>query len=261
MVNPKKSLGQNFLVDQNILKKICQMVSMSQKNIIEIGAGTGNLSEYILLKNPKSLTLIEKDKSLCNILEKKFLKIDKVNVINYDILKLNLEKVTLENSIIIGNLPYNISTQILLKTISFQKWPPKYEKIIFMFQKEVAERINAKKNTSNYGRLSIITNFRLKIENFFNVSRNCFFPKPKIDSTVVLFKPFIKQNSNINHLKNLEKITQVFFSNKRKMINKPLKKIFKDYKNIAKKLKLSLNVRPAELEKKIYYDLAKLIFD
>ena len=123
MVNPKKSLGQNFLIDKNICKKICQMATISKKNIIEIGAGTGNLSEHILQKNPNSLTLIEKDKNLCKILREKFLKNRRVNVINYDVLKFNLEKITLKNTIILGNLPYNISTQILLKTISFQRWP------------------------------------------------------------------------------------------------------------------------------------------
>ena len=259
MVNPKKSLGQNFLIDKNICKKICQMATISKKNIIEIGAGTGNLSEHILQKNPNSLTLVEKDKNLCKILREKFLKNRRVNVINYDVLKFNLEKITLKNTIILGNLPYNISTQILLKTISFQKWPPNYEKIIFMFQKEVAERIYAKKDTSPYGRLSIISNFRLKIKDYFNISKNCFFPKPKIDSTVILFEPFLKQNEDIDHLKNLEKITQIFFSNKRKMINKPMKKIFSNYKSVAERLNLPLNVRPSELDKKIYYFLAKLI--
>ena len=100
MVNPKKSLGQNFLIDKNICKKICQMATISKKNIIEIGAGTGNLSEHILQKNPNSLTLIEKDKNLCKILREKFLKNRKVNVINYDVLKFNLEKITLKNTII-----------------------------------------------------------------------------------------------------------------------------------------------------------------
>ena len=179
MVNPKKSLGQNFLIDKNICKKILKYTNI-KNNIIEIGACTGYLSEHILQKNPNSLTLVEKDKNLCKILREKFLKNRRVNVINYDVLKFNLEKITLKNTIILGNLPYNISTQILLKTISFQKWPPNYEKIIFMFQKEVAERIYAKKDTSPYGRLSIISNFRLKIKDYFNISKNCFFQNQKL---------------------------------------------------------------------------------
>ena len=163
----------------------------------------------------------------------------------------------LKDSVIFGNLPYNISTQILAKFIKVRKWPPFFKKIIFMFQKEVADRILAKTNTKQYGRIAVLTNFRLKIEESFNISRNCFFPKPSVDSKIIVFKPQEKIKYNIKDVSNLEKITNIIFSSKRKMINKPFSKIFKDYKSAAKYLKISLNLRPSELSNNDYYRIAE----
>jgi 16S rRNA (adenine1518-N6/adenine1519-N6)-dimethyltransferase len=126
-----------------------------------------------------------------------------------------------------------------------------------MFQKEVADRILAKPNTKEYGRIAILTNFRLDIVESFKISRNCFFPKPSVDSKIIVFKPKLKINYKIADIKNLEKITNIFFSNKRKMINKPFSKIFKDYKSIAKNLKINLHSRPSELSSNEYCRLTE----
>jgi 16S rRNA (adenine1518-N6/adenine1519-N6)-dimethyltransferase len=126
-----------------------------------------------------------------------------------------------------------------------------------MFQKEMAERIIGKFGTSKYGRLSIITNFRLNILNKFNISPNCFFPKPKINSTVIFFKPHNKIY-NIKDIENLEKVTNIFFSNKRKMINKNVNKIFKNFKNLELIKNLNLKARPQELEPQKYYEITEL---
>ena len=130
----KKSLGQNFLVDNNIIKKIINLCNISNRNIIEIGPGTGALTDQILKQNPSSLILIEKDKELASLLKNKYLKNKKVKVYNNDILKFDLEKVIKSKSIIFGNLPYNISSQILVKIIKFKKWPPNFFDLVFMFQ-------------------------------------------------------------------------------------------------------------------------------
>ena len=193
----KKSLGQNFLIDLNIIKKIINLPEIFNNNILEIGPGKGALTEQILNKKPKSLILVEKDNFLSNELKLKYKKNKKVIVFNNDILKFDLEKKLKKNTIIFGNLPYNIASQILVKIIRFKKWPPKYSDLIFMFQKEMAERIIGKFNTSKYGRLSILTNYRLKVSSKFNVSPNCFFPKPKIDSTVLYLKPSKKISNKI----------------------------------------------------------------
>ena len=127
-----------------------------------------------------------------------------------------------------------------------------------MFQKEVAERLCAEKNSSAYGRLSIISSFRLKILDFFDISKNCFFPKPKVDSTIIFFKPYFNNYNNLLNFKKLEDLTRLFFSNKRKMINKPLRLSFNNDLEIAKKFKLNLKMRPSEIDKEIYFKLAEI---
>ena len=145
MLKFKKSLGQNFLIDQNIIKKITSLETIENQSIFEIGPGTGNLTSSIVNKKPKSITLIEKDKRFYYELKNKFQINKNYRIINDDILNYNLNAHNNENVIVFGNLPYNISTQILAKFIGVKRWPPFYSKMILMFQKEVAERILAKK--------------------------------------------------------------------------------------------------------------------
>jgi 16S rRNA (adenine1518-N6/adenine1519-N6)-dimethyltransferase len=257
MIKPKKSLGQNFLIDKNILDKIINLTKIENNNIIEIGPGTGNLTERILKQKPKNFISIEKDQILAKNLSIKFQKSKKFEIFNDDILKFNLEKKTKKNSIIIGNLPYNISSQILIKLIKFKTWLPKYKKLILMFQKEVAERIIAKYNTSNYGRLTIITASRLKIIDRFDISPNSFFPVPKVKSTILVFEPIINKNFNTKNIENLEKISHIFFSRKRKMINKAFKELFRNPLEIAKKIDINLNLRPNEITKNEYFKISE----
>ena len=246
MLNLKKSLGQNLLIDKNILNKIAELSSINGKVVFEVGPGTGNLTEIILKKNPKKLLLVEKDKRFCQILSKKFDLEKNFIIYNEDILKFNFDK-DINPDLVFGNLPYNISTQILAKFIKFNEWPPPFSKIIFMFQKEVADRILAKTNTKKYGRISVLANFRLDIVDSFKISRKCFLPVPDVDSKIIIFSPKTKTNYNIKNIKNLEKITEILFSGRRKMINKAFSKIFKDYKKIANALNINLKKRPAEL--------------
>ena len=256
MIRPKKSLGQNFLIDKNVIKKILLLSKINNCFVVEIGPGTGNLTEQILNNNPANLILIEKDTTLAKILEKKYINDSRVKVFNKDILSFNIEKIIKKNAIVFGNLPYNISTQILIKFIGFKKWPPNYKKLIFMFQKEVAERILAENKTSQYGRLKIITNWRLKILDKFNISKNCFFPKPKVDSTILSFSPK-KTKYKFKKMENLEKITHAFFSKKRKMINKTFAKLFKNHLFIAKQLNLDLSYRPNQISEDGFYKITE----
>ena len=161
MIKFKKSLGQNFLIDKNIVKKIILLSTIEKKNIVEIGPGSGNLSLEILKKNPKSFTAIEKDENLIKILEGKISKKKNIKLITEDVMNIDLNRIIQKDSIIFGNLPYNISSQILVKFLKFKNWPPKFNKIIFMFQREVGEKIIANVNSKNYSRLSIITKSRL----------------------------------------------------------------------------------------------------
>ena len=252
----KKSLGQNYLIDLNIIKKIINLKYIYNKNILEIGPGKGALTKEILKNKPKSLILIEKDNSLSEELKFKYKDQKNIIVYNKDVLKFDFEN-KLKNTIIFGNLPYNISSQILAKIIKFKKDPPKFSALVLMFQKEMAQRVIGKFNTSKYGRLSILTNYRLKVLKKFDVSSNSFFPKPKVNSTVLYLKPNTKKFDKIKKIENLEKITNMLFSNKRKMINKTIKKIFyKDQLNLIKNL--DLTCRPSELEPEKYYELTKI---
>ena len=253
----KKSLGQNLLVDKNILKKILSLTNFKNKNIIEIGAGTGNLSSEILKLIPNKLICIEKDKIFAKNLTALLKKNNNVSVINGDILKLNLKKLISEGTIIIGNLPYNISTQILIKFIRFNPWPPKFKKLIFMFQKEVGEKIIASIGNSNYSRLSIITKSRFKILNFFYVSKNCFFPIPKVDSIVIEFQPVKRRDTNFKSIKSLEYITNIFFSNKRKMINKTFKKLKIENNQFIESEKIDLTLRPEKVSESLFYKITE----
>jgi len=253
---PKKSLGQNFLIDKNIIKKIINLSNIQNRHVIEIGPGNGELTDEIIKNKPKSITLIEKDFDLTKRLKKKYSENQNLIIFNDDILKFNLEKIIKKESMIIGNLPYNISSQILVKIIKFKKWPPNFFDLIFMFQKELGEKIIGLYQTPDYSRISILANSRLKVIKKFFVSPNCFRPIPKITSMVIHFKPKSTLLSIKNILK-LEEITKIFFSNKRKMINKNIKKLLTQ-KQIKSLNQLNLKSRPSELKPEIYYKIAKL---
>jgi len=253
----KKSLGQNFLIDQNIISKIIKIGNITKnKTVLEIGSGYGALTKKILEKEPKKIFSVEKDRELIFFLKESFKNFNKVEVIEDDIFNIINKKKLGKNIIVFGNLPYNISTQILASLVLTEKWPPWYEELIFMFQKEVADRIVAKENSKNYGRLSILANWRLEIKKHFNVSRNCFFPKPKVNSTILSFKPKINNKYKIKNPKYLETVTRILFSNRRKMINKNFKKLFRNDTFIVNELNLNLNKRPEELSRETFYKIA-----
>jgi len=253
VIKVKKSLGQNFLTDENIIKSIVDIGCIANNDVIlEVGPGTGNLTEFIFKKNPKQIYAVEKDYNLVNFLNKKFE--GKIKIINEDILNFKINNISNEKFIIYGNLPYNISTQILTQWIVDQQQFSSIKKLILMFQKEVANRIIAKINSKNYGRLSIISNWKLNIKKEFDINPKSFFPKPKVDSTLLSFVPR-KDFFHIKKPSNLEKITRIFFNQRRKMIKNPLRQIFKDSDQIAEKLKLNINLRPQNLSPKNYFDI------
>ena len=208
MIRAKKSLGQNFLIDREVLEKITNVVQIKDKTILEVGPGTGNLTSFILKKNPKKMFVIEKDDDLAINLSETFK--DQLTIINDDILQVD-ENLIFKNKVtVFGNLPYNISTEILSKWITQTKDEFWFNNLILMFQKEVADRIIAKFNTSDYGRLSILSNWKLNVEKICDIKPESFSPRPKIDSSLLFFSP--KKNFyKIKDPKNLEKVTRIFF--------------------------------------------------
>ena len=255
----KKSLGQNFLKDQVILKKIVELGKINNNDIVlEIGPGTGNLTEKILKKNPYKVIVVEKDQNLSEILKKKFG--GKLDVINEDIL--NCYKNFKFNTPlkVFGNLPYNISTKILISFIQLDNLSKYYEKFIFIFQKEVAERIVASVNSKNYGRLSIMTSWKMNKSKIIDIDPKFFYPKPKVWSSLITLDPKMKFQ-DLNKAKNLEHITNIFFNQRRKMIKNPMKQLFSNFEETAKKLNLDLKLRPQNLSKDKYIEICKIYED
>lgn len=251
----KKSLGQNFIHDENFLKKLDQsIISNLKTNIIEIGPGKGALTKYLTNKKYKKIYLIEKDKVLAKTLKEDHEKNPKVFVKNLDALNFNLLDLNLKsNSIIVGNLPFNISSQLLIKWSKFKYWPPFYQKMYLMFQKELGERIIARENSKSYGRISVLAQSRFKIEKLFTASSGIFIPKPKVDGIVLQFTP-IKKYRKIN-IDRLEIILRKAFQQRRKKIKTSLK----EYKDILLSNNFDLNVRAENINIDGYCKICKLI--
>ena len=253
-IKPKKSLGQNFLIDRDVLEQIVNTVEIKNKEILEIGPGSGNLTTFILKKDPKKVYTIEKDDELAILLSDKFT--NEITIINDDVLKISEDKISNQKLTVFGNLPYNISTEILSKwIINIDKnfW---FDSLLLMFQKEVAERIIAKSNTSKYGRLSILSNWKLNIKKIMDIKPQSFSPRPKIDSTLLLFTPKVNF-FELQNAKNLEMITRTFFSQRRKMLKKPFNQIFRNAKEVSEKFNIDLNLRPQNLDPEMYFKLVK----
>ena len=252
MIYAKKSLGQNFLTDRNILEKIVNVTAIKNKIIFEVGPGTGNLTSFILKNKPKKVFVIEKDNDLAEKLNINFG--DQLTVINDDILNINENLLFDDKVTVFGNLPYNISTEILSKWIINLKDNFWFDHLILMFQKEVAERIISAFNKSTYGRLSILANWKLNVKKICDIKPESFSPRPKIDSSLLFFTP--KKNFyKLKNPKNLEKVTRIFFSQRRKMLKKPFNQLFNGDKKIIDKLKIDLNLRPQNLDFDTYYKL------
>ena len=250
---PKKSLGQNFLIDEKILSKIAELGKINQTDkVIEVGPGTGNLTEKIIEYKPKQLIVIEKDKRLAEFLKNKFNQ--NIEIINQDVLNCSTVNSGNENIIIYGNLPYNISTQILVNWIRIDDLKNFCKRFILMFQKEVADRIIANDNSNKYGRLSILSSWKMDIKKIMDISPESFYPSPKIKSSVLIFEPK-KNYYSLKNPKNLEYVTNVFFNQRRKMIKKPLKILFKNFEDVSKSLSLDLNLRPQNLSKLSFYKI------
>ncbi len=252
---PKKSLGQNFLTDNRVLNLITDIGKINRNDtILEVGPGTGALTKKILEKKPKKFIVIEKDKLLTNNLKKKFG--NSLEIINDDMLNISYENLYDGKIIIFGNLPYNISTQILAKWIRINNLEEFCKKFILMFQKEVADRIITKVNDKNYGRLSILSNWKLNIEKVIDIGPESFDPSPKVKSTLLIFTPK-KKIFKLKNSKNLEHITNIFFSQRRKMVKKPMKFLFKNFNEVSEKLSIDLTLRPQNLDCLTYYKICK----
>ena len=252
-IKTKKSLGQNFIFDKNFLKKISSFIlSDNNDTLIEIGPGLGTLTEYLFDKKYKKLILIEKDFRLIDNLNKKFTS-RKIDILNEDTLNFDFQNKSIKDSIIVGNLPFNISVDLLYKLTKISKWPPNQKKMVLMFQKEVANRIIAKPNTKAYGKLSVVIQSRYNINKLLDVPASMFTPIPKVDGTILEFIPHNDFRSiNIN---SIDEVSKSAFSQRRKKI----KNNMINYIEIIEKLSIDQNLRPENLSVLDYCEVAKNI--
>ncbi len=254
-LTPKRSLGQNFLINKDIIKKIIDFGDIkNDSTVIEIGPGTGNLTDEILKRKPKNFIAIEKDKELYLKLKNKYN--SNIDLINSDVLDINWNNFKLDQTIVFGNLPYNISSKILINWIRLNNLEKLFKKFILMFQKEVADRIIAEVNSSKYGRLSILAQWKMLVKKLIDIDSENFFPKPKVKSSLLFLKPR-KNYLALNNILYLEKVTDIFFQNRRKMIRKPLNILFKDSAKIVNKYKLDQKNRPQNIDIDTFIKISK----
>lgn len=252
----KKRLGQNFLNNENILKKIVSISNLKNKNIIEVGPGKGALTKHIITQEPKSLFLIEKDKSLKPYLEKLIHEKEQQSKIIYDdVLQVNLSEITPDKkSIIIGNLPYNISTTLIVNLLTIMN---NFALLIFMVQSEVANRLCAKVSTKEYGRISVLSQLFCQIEKIFDVSPENFFPKPKVNSTVIRINPIKKITFRYEDIDFLLK--KAFCFRRKKIRNNLLRYLPKiNYFDLEKKF--DLDKRPQDFSPQEYLKIYRNLF-
>jgi len=221
---PKKSLGQNFLIDKNICKKIINLIEIKNKIIVEIGPGTGQLTKEIILNKPKKIILIEKDTNLYNNLKKNYANHKNIDLYNIDAINFDYSKY--DNIYLISNLPYNMSLKIIYKLLSYSE---NIKDMVLMVQKEVAEKLQYKKNFK-MNKHNFVINSVSEYKIMFNVSNKVFYPKPKINSSVIKITPKKKLFFKLN---DLLKFSQSIFSQKRKKISNLLKFTIEKKKNMS----------------------------
>ena len=252
----KKKFGQNFLTNQTISEKIVELEKINNENILEIGTGNLSLTKFILDKKPKKFVSIEIDKDLKKNYNNDFLKY----IIFDDAIKFDEMKFFNNNNFsIISNLPFNISSNILVKWIYLQNNFSCIKSMTLMFQKELADRIVSSENSKKYGRLSVIAQAFFIIEKKLEVSKEDFSPKPKVDAVVLKFIPHKKNKIKKQNLKKLEMITSLFFGERRKKNKQKIKKIFKDNEIIDNHFDKLFDKRPENICKEIYFKMAEII--
>ncbi len=249
----KKSLGQNFIHSKSFLSKLSnKIITNDNTDIVEIGPGTGSLTEYLKRKKFKNLFLIEKDFELSNKLSQKYKYEKNIQIYNEDALTFDLSNISKNKDIIIvGNLPFNISSQLLLKWISYDIWPPFYNKMYLMFQKELGKRINSKINNKSYGKLSVLTQSRCHVKELIEAPSNIFNPKPKVDGLVLEFTP-IDTFIDVD-LDKLNTVLKFAFENRRKKIKNTLS----NYRLYFDNWEVEKDLRPENIEVKKYCILAR----
>ena len=248
----KKSLGQNFLINKTILKKISSLKDFKNQEVVEVGPGKGYLTEFLIKKKPSKLILIEKDRQLetvlTNLIKNKSIKI---KLIIEDALKISINKLSKNKIVLIGNLPYNVATTLILNWL---RYIHSFESIVVMVQKEVASRLSAKEKTKHYGRTSVLAQVVADVKIKFDVAPENFFPKPKVHSSVIEIIP--KEKIKFNY-KKLDKLLKLSFMHKRKTLKNNLSKISSNIEEKIFKCGVNPALRPEEISPNQFIKLSE----
>lgn len=249
----KRKLGQHFLFDKNILKKIVDAMDLTKKDeVLEIGAGRGTLTD-ILLTRCKKVYAVEIDRWLVNFLKERYKEFRNIEILDIDILRLEIEDLPVK--VAIGNIPYYITTPIIFKLLDSEN----IERFGLLMQKEVAERIVSKEGSKNFGILTIAVNVQAEPEIKFIVKKSCFSPPPKVDSAFVHFKK--KQIDKVLIERTIE-IANIAFSARRKTLYNNLKKAYGDFaEEVFDKFKIDRKIRPEDLALELYIEISKFVIE
>jgi 16S rRNA (adenine1518-N6/adenine1519-N6)-dimethyltransferase len=255
----KKSLGQNFLFDLNLTRRIARAAApLNQATIIEIGPGPGGLTRALLAEGAARVIAVERDaRALPALAEIAAHYPGKLQVIEGDALEVDWTSLVSGPARIVANLPYNVGTPLLLGWLTKGPWPPFYDSLTLMFQKEVAMRIAAAPGSDDYGRLSVICQWRCVCKKLFDVNRSAFTPPPKITSSIVQLVPRLKPEIECT-VTALERITAAAFGQRRKMLRSSLKSVFETPEAVLEKLRIDPTRRAEELAVNDFARLALL---
>lgn len=244
----KKSLGQNFLFDLNLTRRIARSAApLDQVTIIEIGPGPGGLTRALLAEGATKVIAVERDaRALPALAEISAHYPGRLQVIEGDALEVDWPSLVNGPARIVANLPYNVGTPLLLGWLTKGAWPPFYDSLTLMFQKEVALRIAAAPGSDDYGRLSVICQWRCVCKKLFDVNRSAFTPPPKITSSIVQLVPRVKPEIDCT-VSSLERVTAAAFGQRRKMLRSSLKSVFAQPETVLEKLAINATRRAEEL--------------
>jgi 16S rRNA (adenine1518-N6/adenine1519-N6)-dimethyltransferase len=255
----KKSLGQNFLFDLNLTRRIARAAGpLEDATIYEVGPGPGGLTRALLAEGAARVVAVERDErclpALAQIAEAYR---GRLEIVSADALKIDERKLFAGGHVrIAANLPYNIGTALLVKWLTAPQWPPFWDSLTLMFQREVALRIVAKPDTESYGRLSVLVQWRTKPKILFDVSRSAFVPPPSVTSSIVRLEP-LAQPVAPAVLGDLEKVTAASFGQRRKMLRQSLKTLAADAEERIRAAGIAPTARPEQLSVTEFASLAR----
>ncbi len=249
-LSAKKSLGQNFLLDLNLTRRIARAAGpLEGATIVEIGPGPGGLTRALLLEGASRVVAVERDERCLPALSAiAALYPGRLDIIAADAREMNYQALNLRSPArVVANLPYSVGTPLLISWLKTEPWPPWFDRLVLMFQREVAEQIIASKRTKDYGRLSVLAQWRTRPRILFTVPADAFTPRPKVDSAVVELVPKQRPEPSCN-VEQLEKVTAAAFGQRRKMLRSSLRRLTQQSEALLEELGIAPTARAEELD-------------